>query len=144
MAHKQPEPTPWSRNTAVAWAIASAATALGVACTYLGLYRARGFRLPVGFDAPWYVWRASFVGSHGLGALGTSSRPGSEVLSALLGAITGRSQLTMAVLLGPLLAGAFALAVGALVWSSLGSSRSRWWAAAKRAGSSNASSSGRR
>ena len=40
MAHKQPEVTPSSRNTALAWAIASVVVALGVAGTYLGLFRA--------------------------------------------------------------------------------------------------------
>jgi len=129
MPNKQREPTPRSRNTALAWAAGSLVLAVAIAGVYLGLYRAKGYRLPVGFDAPWYVWRASFVSSHGLGPLGTSTRPGSEVLAAVLGGLTGRSQLTIAVLLGPVLAGVFALGLGALVWSALGADRRRWLAA---------------
>ena len=136
MAHKQREGTPPSRNTgpardgALGWAIACAALALAVAGTFLALYRIRGFRLPVGFDAPWYVWRSAFVAHVGLGPLGTATRPGAEVVGALLGGVTGRSALTVAVLLAPVLAGVFALALGALLWSTLGGDRWRWLAAA--------------
>ena len=133
MAHKLRQGTPPSRNTdppraggTFRWALACGAVALAIAGVYLGLYRAKGFRLPVGFDAPWYVWRAAFVGEHGLGPVGTATRPGSEVLAAVLGAVTGRSPFTVAVLLGPVLAGTFALSLAALLWSSLGEDRWRW------------------
>ena len=129
MPNKQHEPSPLRRNTSLRWALACAALAVGVAGVYLGLYRTKGYTLPVGFDAPWYVWRASYVAAHGLGPLGTSTRPGSSVLAAVLGGLTGRSQFTVAVLLGPVLAGMFALALGALVWWSLGRDRWRWLAA---------------
>src|SRR5438552_515599 len=129
MPNKQREPTPRSRNTALAWAGGSLVLPVAIAGVYLGLYRAKGYRLPVGFDAPWYVWRASFVSSHGLGPLGTSTRPGSEVLAAVLGGLAGRSQFTIAVLLGPVLSGVFALGLGALLWSTLGEDRRRWLAA---------------
>ncbi len=112
---------PW-----VEWGAASGAAATGVAAMFLGLYRARGFRLPVGFDAPWYVWRGRFVSARGLGSLGTSARPGHEVLAAVLGAVTRRGQLELAVLLPPVLAAAFALALGALLWSALGPDGRRW------------------
>src|SRR5262245_30495833 len=62
---------------------------------YLGRYPLRHANVPAGFDAPWYVWRAQYVGAKGIGALGTSSRPGHAVLSALLGSVTGLSQLRM-------------------------------------------------
>jgi hypothetical protein len=126
MPNKQRERSPLGRNTSVRWALACAVLAIGIAGLYLALYRTKGYTLPVGFDAPWYVWRASFVSSRGLGPLGTSTRPGSAVLAAVLGGVTGRSQLTIAVLLGPMLAGVFALALGGLVWSSLGRGRWRW------------------
>ena len=96
MAHKQPPASSPSRNTRpvgakrLAWAVVTALVTLAVAGVYLGLYRVRGFALPVGFDAPWYVWRATFVQARGIGPLGTSSRPGSAVLAAILGSITGR------------------------------------------------------
>src|SRR5690242_12351456 len=114
------------------WAGACALVALAVAAAYLRLYPARGFRLPVGFDAPWYVWRASFVAGHGLGPLGTAARPGSEVLAALAGAVTGRSQLELAVLLPPVLAGTFGLALGGLAVAGLG--HWRWLPAAATGG----------
>lgn len=120
------------RIAVLLWAAACAAVGLGVAAVYLGLYPARGYRLPVGFDAPWYVWRASFVAGHGLGAIGTAARPGSEVVAALAGAVTGRSQVELAVLLPPVLAGAFGLALGALAVFGLGSWR--WLTAATTGG----------
>ena len=109
---------------------ACALVASAAAAMYLGLYHVRGFRLPVGFDASWYAWRGSFVSGHGLGPLGTSARPGSEVVAALLGSVTRRSQLELAVLLPPALAGAFGLALGSVVWSAVGPSPGRWLTAA--------------
>jgi hypothetical protein len=133
MGHKLRRGTPPSRNTgserperALGWAVACAAMALAVAGSYLALYRLKGFRLPVGFDAPWYVWRSAFLRAHALGPVGTGARPGSAVLGAVLGALTGRSPFTVAVLLGPVLAGVLALSLGALAWSSLGADRWRW------------------
>src|SRR5437763_139516 len=112
------------------WAPACALVGSAAAAMYLGLYHVRGFRLPVGFDASWYAWRGSFVSGHGLGPLGTSARPGSEVVAALLGSVTRRSQLELAVLLPPALAGAFGLALGSVVWSAVGPSPGRWLTAA--------------
>jgi hypothetical protein len=133
MANKQAEASPPTRNTAprgarsaLWWCLACAVLALAVAGAYLGIYRAKGFRLPIGFDAPWYIWRASYLSAHGMGRLGTSIRPGSAVLASVLGALTGRSQFTIAVLIGPVLAGMFAIAMGALVWACLGPGRWRW------------------
>lgn len=108
------------------WAAASGGLALGVATLYLGLYRWKGSGLPVGFDAPWYVWRAGYVAAHGLGALGTAARPGHEILAAVVGSLTGRSQVELGVLLGPVLAAGFALALGALAWFALGPDARRW------------------
>src|SRR5206468_4642249 len=63
---------------------------------------------------PWYIWRATFAGSAGLGPVSTASRPGHAVLSALLGSVTGRSQLELFVLLSQLLPAVLALVLGAL------------------------------
>ena len=92
---------------------------LGLAefAAFFQVYRHRHVRLPIGYDAAWYVWRAAFVGHRGLGPVGTSVRPGSALLSALLGGLTGRSSFELQVLVPLVLVGVFGLAVGAL-WSS--------------------------
>jgi hypothetical protein len=73
--------------------------------------------MPVGFDAPWYVWRARFVGAEGLGPLGTSVRPGHALLAAVLSSLTGLSQLELAVIVPLVLVSVFALAAGAF-WAA--------------------------
>jgi hypothetical protein len=93
---------------------------------YLPAYRVRGFRVPVGFDTPWYVWRADFVAERGLGPLNTAVRPGHALLSGVLGAVTGRSQLHLAVVVPLVLVAVLALAVGALAVAGLGADRLRW------------------
>jgi hypothetical protein len=77
-------------------------------------YPIRHARMPAGFDPPWYIWRATFAGRAGLGPVGTASRPGHAVLSALLGSVTGRSQPELFVLLSLLLPAMLALALGAM------------------------------
>ena len=61
----------------------AAALALGTFLLYLAPYPLRHARVPAGFDAPWYIWRAEYVTVRGIGPLGTASRPGHAVLSAL-------------------------------------------------------------
>src|SRR5205823_12233091 len=109
-------------------ALPIAAFVLGAAifAFYLLVYRIRLFPVPVGFDTSWYVWRARYVGEHGLGPLDTAVRPGHALLSSVLGSVTGRSQLELASLLPLVLVSAFALAVGALVSMGLGARRWRW------------------
>ncbi len=92
--------------------LAAFGLALSLFLFYFAVYRVRGYDLPIGFDAPWYVWRAQFVADAGLGPLGTNFRPGHALLSSLLGSVTGRSQLQLAVLLPLLLVSVFALALG--------------------------------
>ena len=106
----------WSRVGAPLGALI---VGMAVVAFYLPVYRVRGYRLPVGFDASWYVWRAQFVAARGVGPLGTSSRPGHAILSALVEAVTGRTQLQLAVLLPLVLVAVFALAVGAFARSAL-------------------------
>lgn len=116
--------TPGDR--ASGWRQAVVATAsvgglsLAVVAFYLPVYRVRGFDLPVGFDASWYVWRAVHAAEAGIGPVGTAVRPGHAVLSAVVGAVTGRSQLQLAVLMPLVLAAVFALGVGAQCRRGLG------------------------
>jgi len=84
------------------------------------IYRVRHFSLPLGFDAPWYVWRADFVAVQGLGALDTNARPGQELLTANLHSVTGLSALQLQVVLPYVLVGVFALALGVLIAEELG------------------------
>jgi len=104
-----------------AWPIASAAGLfLATFLLYCLVYRVRHFSLPLGWDTPWYVWRADFVAHVGLGPLDTGARPGHELLSATLGSLTGLSQLQLQVVVPFVLVGALALAMGALVAEGLG------------------------
>jgi len=107
-------------------ALPTAAFALGAAifAFYFLAYRVRLFPVPVGFDTSWYVWRARYVGEHGLGPLDTAVRPGHALLSSVLGSVTGRSQLELAALLPLVLVSVFALALGA--WASAGFGVRRW------------------
>jgi hypothetical protein len=89
-------------------------------------YSIRGLGVPVGFDAPWYAWRADVIGELGPGPAGTNARPGHGVLAAILGSATGRTQLELALLLPVVLAVVFALAVGALARAGLGWGSAPW------------------
>jgi hypothetical protein len=107
---------PWRRaggSTPFVRLATAALVAIGLYALYFLVYRARGFRMPLGFDASWYVWRADFVADQGIGPLGTASRPGHALLSAALEGVTGRSQLELAVMLPLVLVSVFALATGA-------------------------------
>ncbi|HCO02644.1 MAG TPA: hypothetical protein DIT48_04630 [Actinobacteria bacterium] len=120
----QPSATPGRVGRLAPW-LAAGALGAAVYLFYLPVYRARGFRVPVGFDTPWYVWRADFVAERGLGPLDTAVRPGHALLSAVLGAVTGRSQLQLAVVLPLVLVAVLALAVGALAVAGLGAGQGR-------------------
>jgi hypothetical protein len=99
----------WGRVT-----VAGVALCVAIFVFYFARYPIRHASLPAGFDPPWYIWRATFAGRAALGPISTASRPGHEVLSALLGSVTGRSQLQLFVLFGQLLPAMLALGVGAL------------------------------
>jgi len=93
---------------------------------YFLVYRLRHIPLPVGFDTSWYVWRAAFVAKEGIGRLGTDVRPGHAVLAAILGSVTGRSQLELGVVVPLLVVSMFALALGAF-WSAAVDGRTWTW-----------------
>lgn len=105
---------------------AAAALALAVFLFYFLVYPLERLTLPVGFDAPWYIWRAELAAQEPIGPLGTAARPGHALLSALLGAMSGLSQVTLAAILPLVLASVFALAIGALGCEGLGGRRSFW------------------
>lgn len=115
---------PWLRSC-----LAASSLALVVYLVYLASYPLRGLRLPVGFDAPWYVWRASFVAAEGVGEVGTSSRPGHPILAAVLGSVTGLSQFELFVVLSLVLVAVLACAVGAFARFALSSDGWGWAAA---------------
>ena len=92
---------------------------------YFMVYRVRHFSLPMGWDTPWYVWRADYVGHVGIGPLDTAARPGHALLSATLSSLTGLSALRMEVVLPFVLVAMLALAVGAI--AAIGTGPQEWW-----------------
>ncbi len=114
---------------AAAGAVAGA-VGLAIYAFYALVYPLRGVRVPLGFDTTWYVWRAQFVATLGIGPAGTNSRPGAAVLAALVGALVRRSQLEVAVVLSLVLVSAFALATGAATRRLFGRDRWGWVVAA--------------
>ena len=106
------------RGAGRAWRLAGGAAfggTVALSAFYLAVYRTARHSLPVGFDTPWYVWRAAFVGARGIGPLGTSVRPGHPILASSLGSVSHLSPLELGVVLAPALTGVFALALAA-VW----------------------------
>jgi len=124
----RPAGRPGSRSVAVPWigaALGVGAVFLGTFLLYFLVYRVRHFSLPLGWDTPWYVWRADYVGHVGIGLLDTASRPGHALLSATLTSLTGIPSLRMEVVLPFVLVGMLALVVGAL--AAAGTGRQEWW-----------------
>jgi hypothetical protein len=100
--------------------------ALGIFLFYFLAYPIRHLTLPVGFDPPWYVWRAEHLTALGVGNGDLAARPGYPVLSAILGSLTDLSQLETTVVLSLVLVSVLSLAVGAFARSGLGFDRWRW------------------
>src|SRR5205807_2084365 len=104
-AHEPRQPNS-ARPAALPWAAACSMAGFVFVAVFLFyelIYRVRHFSLPLGFDAPWYVWRAAYVASRPLGPLGTNARPGHEVLSGDLQSATGSSALPMHVVVSSVL-----------------------------------------
>src|SRR5207247_2465750 len=80
---------------------------------YFLAYPIRHLTLPVGFDPPWYVWRAEHLTALGVGTGEPAARPGHPVLSAIHGSPTGPSQLETTAAPSLLLVALLALAAGA-------------------------------
>ncbi|HYT80368.1 MAG TPA: hypothetical protein VEQ37_14170 [Actinomycetota bacterium] len=94
-------------------------TLVTIAGFFLLRYPLHGFRYPVGWDAPWYVWRAKAVTFDGLARLGTVRAATPLALSMLMRA-TGQNSFTVVALAAPLFAGVAGVAVAAMVRSALG------------------------
>lgn len=106
-----------------AW-VAGLVTMAAVAALFLLDPVVRGFRYPVGWDAPYYVWRTAAVPVDGLARLG-AVRSGSALLFAQLMRATGQNAFTIVSVLPPILAGVVALAAAAMLRSALGTGA--WW-----------------
>lgn len=130
-----PAPRPVPSWTSMAGA-GSAALAVGLAIflLYFAAYPLRHLHLPMGFDPAYYIWRATYLGSHGIGTGTLASRPGYSILSALLGSVTGRSQLELVSILSVVLVSLVSLAVGAFVVTGLAADRWGWALAVAAAG----------
>lgn len=102
------------------------AVGIGIYLLYFLAYPVRHLTLPVGFDPPWYVWRAERLTSLGVGTGPLAARPGYAVLSAVLGSLTGLSPLETTVVLSMILVSLLAMGVGAFARAGLGFDRWRW------------------
>jgi len=114
--------------------VAMAAALLGA--FFLGIYPAKHYRMPVGYDTPLYLSQIRFAAERGLSgipghlpfpSLVRPSRPGFPIVVLTLSRLLGASTFTMAALLPVAAAIALALAAGAFVSWSL--RRSAWEAA---------------
>jgi hypothetical protein len=103
---------------AVVLAFAAVAAVTGF---FLLRYPVQQIRYPVGWDAPWYVWRAKAVAFDGLSRLGTVRAANPLAISMLMRA-TGQNAFTIVAIAGPLYAGIAGVAVAAMLRASLGSS----------------------
>ena len=113
-------------RTLVGTALAGLGLGVAIFVFYLLVYRVRHYPAPVGFDAPWYVWRADFVAARGLGPVGTAVRPGYALLAAVLGSAAGTSQLELQVVLPFVLVSVLALGAGSFFDSAFGGGRWAW------------------
>ncbi len=110
-----------SRERPAGWGpalLACAATMVAVVALFLLDPVIRHFRYPVGWDAPYYVWRAAAVPVDGLSRLG-AVRSGSPLLFALLMRATGQNAFTIASVVPPILAGVVGLGAAATVRAGL-------------------------
>jgi hypothetical protein len=81
---------------------------------FVALYPALGVHVPIGSDAPVYVWWARLGGAVGLGPLGTGARPAAVGLVAALAGVSPTGAVAAASALGPVVAVALALAAATL------------------------------
>ncbi len=103
-----------------------AGLALALLVAYVGIYPALGLRVPIGSDAPVYVWWAHLASASGIGPLGTGVRPGIVGLLADLAVLTHTSVDAVAAAFAPLSATLAGLSTGVLVESALGRGRLRF------------------
>ena len=95
---------------AIAWLVALAAALLAF---FLLRYPVRGFELPMGPDAPVYMWWTNLARIDGLSV--ANWRPGAPALALMLGGTLGLSQLEVFAGMGAVFGTAIGLAATALV-----------------------------
>jgi hypothetical protein len=93
---------------------------------FVSLYPLAGEGLPLGSDAPVYVWWTRYAAAEGLQALGPGGRAGTVGLVATLAGVTGISAAASTAAIGAVLAATVGLSAGALVAASLGHDRRRF------------------
>jgi hypothetical protein len=98
--------------------VACAVTLAGVTALFLADPVLRHFRYPVGWDAPYYVWRTAAVPLDGLARLG-AVRSGSPLLLAVLMRATGQNPFTILTVVPPVLAAVVGLGSAALARAGL-------------------------
>src|SRR6266511_1005216 len=84
------------------------ATFIALAVLILGRYRLRHYSYPIGWDAPYYVWRAAAVTVDGLQRIGTI-RAASPLFVGLMMQLTGQNGFTMVPVAMAVLVGIVAL-----------------------------------
>jgi hypothetical protein len=108
---------PW--RPVVGTTAACLVTFAALGALFLSPYPLNGFSLPVGWDAPFYVWRAKVTAFAGLDPIGTI-RSGTPLLLAVLTGASGQNAFTMVALAPALLAGVGGLGSAAMARSALG------------------------
>ena len=99
--------------------MAAAVTAAAVALFFLLPYFRQDYRYPLGWDSPFYVWRANLVPLEGLDRNGLV-RSASPVLLAVLSRLTGQNTWTLVALVPALLAGIASLGGAGMARAGLG------------------------
>ncbi|HEV8572466.1 MAG TPA: hypothetical protein VGR49_05405 [Actinomycetota bacterium] len=94
-------------------------TLVALGSLFLLPYWVHDFRFPVGFDAPYYVWRAHVTAADGLDPIGTV-RAGMPLLLATLMGLTGQNGLTLVVVVPVILVGVAGLGGAAMVRAGTG------------------------
>jgi hypothetical protein len=108
------------------------AIAVGIVVAMLSLYAVRGFRFPLGADAPVYLWWARLASVDGLSAVGP--RPGVPALLLVLSGTLGAPLTAVTAGLEAVLAAIVGLAATALVRDRVGEWRWSWTLAGVLAG----------
>ncbi|HEX8098568.1 MAG TPA: hypothetical protein VF660_00015, partial [Actinomycetota bacterium] len=111
-------PAPEAKSDYVSAFAVAAATAVAVTGFFLLPYFRRGLHYPLGWDAPFYIWRAELVSLEGLAGNGVV-RSASPLLLAVLSRMTGQSAWTLVALLPPIMASVASLGGAAMARAAL-------------------------
>src|SRR5438132_13567567 len=110
---------PW-----LAEVIACLAVFAALGAFFLYRYPRQHLPYPVGWDSPYYVWRANSVAARGLEGIG-AIRAASPLLLAMLVRATGQNALTMVAVLPAVLVGIVGLGAAVMVRTAFGV-KARW------------------